>query len=67
MKKMLSLILEEKLLKNLEKCAAREGISIEEYVIKVLKEFKNVKWRRKNYLINRKLYSEWDYGGFLLK
>tara|TARA_B100000886_G_scaffold162409_1_gene110757 strand:- start:976 stop:1107 length:132 start_codon:yes stop_codon:yes gene_type:complete len=43
MKKMLSLILEEKLLKNLKKCASREGMSIEEYVIKVLKEFNSAK------------------------
>ena len=37
-KKVLSLILEEKVLKNLKKFAASEGISIEEYVIKVLEE-----------------------------
>ena len=43
MKKMLSLILDEKLLVNLKKHAAREGKSIEEYVIKVLEELKNVK------------------------
>tara|TARA_B100000989_G_scaffold203100_1_gene153681 strand:+ start:738 stop:869 length:132 start_codon:yes stop_codon:yes gene_type:complete len=43
MKKMLSLILDEKLLVNLKKYAAREGKSIEEYVIKVLEELKNVK------------------------
>ena len=42
-KKVLSIILEEKLLKNLEKYAFREGISIEEYVIKILEEFNNDK------------------------
>ena len=42
-KKVLSLILEEKVLKNLKKCAVREGISIEAYVIKVLEEINNVK------------------------
>ena len=42
-KTVLSLILEEKVLKNLKKYAVREGISIEEYVIKVLEEFNNVK------------------------
>ncbi len=42
-KKVLSLILEEKILKILKKNAIREGISIEEYVIKVLEEFNNVK------------------------
>ena len=42
-KKVLSLILEEKILKILKKNAIREGISIEEYVIKVLEELKNVK------------------------
>ena len=41
-KKVLSLILEEKVLKILKKNAVREGISIEEYVIKVLEEFNNV-------------------------
>ena len=41
-KKVLSLILEEKVLKNLKKYAVREGLSIEEYVIKVLEEFNNV-------------------------
>ena len=40
---MLSLILEEKVLKNLEKYAASEDISIEEYVIKILEEFNNDK------------------------
>ena len=43
MKKILSLILDEALLINLKRKAAREGIPIEEYVIKVLREFKNVK------------------------
>ena len=42
-KKVLSLILEEKVLKNLKKYAVREGLSIEEYVLKVLEEFNNVK------------------------
>ena len=42
-KKVLSLIVEEKVLKNLKKYAVREGISIEEYVIKVLEEFNNDK------------------------
>ena len=42
-KKVLSLILEEKVIKILKKNAVREGISIEEYVIKVLEEFNNVK------------------------
>ena len=42
-KKVLSLILEEKVLKDLKKYAVKEGISIEEYVIKVLEEFNNVK------------------------
>ena len=42
-KKVLSLILEEKVLKILKKNAVREGISIEEYVTKVLEEFNNVK------------------------
>ena len=42
-KKVLSLILEEKVLKILKKNAVREGITIEEYVIKVLEEFNNVK------------------------
>lgn len=40
---MLSLILEEELLKNLKKNAAKEGMPIEEYVIKVLREFNSVK------------------------
>ena len=42
-KQELSIILEEKILKNLKRYAVKEGISIEEYVIKVLEEFKNVK------------------------
>ena len=42
-KKVLSLILEEKVLKNLKKLAASEDISIEEYVIKILEEFNNDK------------------------
>ena len=42
-KKVLSLILEEKVLKILKKYAVSESLSIEEYVIKVLEEFNNVK------------------------
>ena len=42
-KKVLSLILDKKVLKNLKKYATGEGLSIEEYVIKVLEEFNNVK------------------------
>ena len=42
-KKVLSLIVEEKVLKNLKKYAASEDISVEEYVIKVLGEFINDK------------------------
>ena len=42
-KTVLSLILEEKVLKNLKKYAVSEGMSIEEYVIKVLEEFNNAK------------------------
>ena len=42
-KKVLNLILEEEFLKNLKKYALSEGLSIEEYVIKVLEEFNNVK------------------------
>ena len=41
-KKVLNLILEEEILKNLKKYAAKEGMSIEEYVIKVLEGFNNV-------------------------
>ena len=41
-KKLLNLILEEEVLKNLEKYAAREALSIEEYIIKILEEFNNV-------------------------
>ena len=52
-KKVLSLILENKVLKDLNKYAVSEGLSIEEYVIKVLEEFTNAKWRRKNYSIIR--------------
>lgn len=40
-KKFLSLILEEKVLNNLNKYAAKEGISVEEYLLKVLEEFNN--------------------------
>ena len=42
-KKVLNLILEEEVLKKLKECADREGISNEEYVIKILEEFINVK------------------------
>ena len=42
-KKVLNLILEEKVLKNLKIYSARESISIEEYIIKVLEEFSNDK------------------------
>ena len=42
-KKVLSLILEEKVLKDLKTYAVREGMSTEEYIIKVLEEFNNVK------------------------
>ena len=52
-KKVLNLILEEEVLKKLKKFAEREGISKEEYIKKILEEFVNVKWRRKNYSINR--------------
>ena len=51
--KSLSLILEEEVLKNLIKDADREGLSVEEYILRVLEEFNNVKWRRKNYSIIR--------------
>ena len=40
--KVLNLILEEEFLKNLKIYAARESISIEEYIIKILKGFNNV-------------------------
>ena len=42
-KKVLSLILEEKILKDLKTDAAREGISTEEYVLKALEKFNNAK------------------------
>ena len=42
-KKELSLILDKEFLKNLKKYSARETISIEEYIIKVLEKFNNVK------------------------
>ena len=42
-KKVLSLILEEKFLKDLKTYAASEGMSTEEYVLKVLEEFDNAK------------------------
>tara|TARA_Y100000739_G_C20278124_1_gene315371 strand:- start:303 stop:437 length:135 start_codon:yes stop_codon:yes gene_type:complete len=41
--KVLSLILEEEVLKNLKTYAVREGLSIEEYILKVLEESCNVK------------------------
>ena len=41
--KVLSLILEEEVFKNLNKYAAKEGISAEEYLLKVLEESCNVK------------------------
>ena len=42
-KQELSIILEEKVLKDLKTDAAREGMSTEEYVLKVLEEFNNAK------------------------
>ena len=42
-KKELSLILNKEFLKTLKKDAFKQGISIEEYVIKVLKGLNNVK------------------------
>ena len=42
-KKVLSLILEEKVLKDLKTYAAVEGIPAEEYLLKVLEEFNNAK------------------------
>ena len=42
-KTVLSLILEEKVLKNLKKYAVSEAISVEDYIIKILEEFNNVK------------------------
>tara|TARA_S200000501_G_scaffold348006_1_gene362863 strand:+ start:104 stop:238 length:135 start_codon:yes stop_codon:yes gene_type:complete len=42
-KTVLSLILEEKVLKALSTYAAKEGLSAEEYVLKILEEFCNVK------------------------
>ena len=42
-KKELSLILDKEFLKTLKKDAFKKGISIEEYVIKVLEGFNNVK------------------------
>ena len=52
-KKVLNLILEEEVLKNLKKYEDKESISIEEYVVKILEEFNNVNWGRKSYSINR--------------
>ncbi len=42
-KKELSLILDKEFLKTLKRDAFKNGISIEEYVIKVLQGFKDVK------------------------
>ena len=42
-KKVFSLILKEKVLKHLTKDSAKEGVSVEQYLIKVLEEFNNVK------------------------
>ena len=42
-KKVLNLILEEEFLKNLKKYADKETISVEDYIIKILEEFNNVK------------------------
>ena len=42
-KKELSLILDKEFLKTLKQDAFKKGISIEEYVIKVLEGFNNVK------------------------
>ena len=63
-KKVLSLILEEEVIKNLKNYAVREGISIEEYVIKVLEEFNNVEENKIIQLIDN--FSANDYGYFLL-
>jgi len=41
-KKVLNLILEEEVLKDLKKNADREAISIEEYIRKILEGFNNV-------------------------
>ena len=40
--------MEEEVLKNLKKDAAKENISVEEFVMKVLERFINGKLRRKN-------------------
>ena len=40
--KLLSLILEEKIIENLKKDAFKKGLSVEEYVIKILKGFIDV-------------------------
>ena len=42
-KKELSLILDNQFLKTLKKYAFKDGISIEEYIIKALEEFNSVK------------------------
>tara|TARA_Y100000994_G_scaffold220775_1_gene200096 strand:- start:115 stop:249 length:135 start_codon:yes stop_codon:yes gene_type:complete len=42
-KKVLSLIFEEKVFKNLNEYASKEGLSSEEYLFKVLEEFSNAK------------------------
>ena len=41
-KKVLNLILEEEVLKDLKKNADREAISVEEYIRKILEGFNNV-------------------------
>ena len=41
-KKVLNLIMEEEVLKDLKKNADREAISIEEYIRKILEGFNNV-------------------------
>ena len=40
---LLSLIIEEKLLKELKENAFKEGTSVDKYVVKILKEFINAK------------------------
>ena len=64
-KTVLSLILEEKVLKNLKKYAVSEGLSIDEYVIKVLTEFNNV-IEVKKIIQSIENFTANDYGEFLL-
>ncbi len=64
-KKVLSLIVEEKVLKNLKKYAASEDISVEEYVIKVLEEFNNENDEEKIFQLIENFAAN-DYGEFLL-